>query len=863
MTDEDWAAIGRPRAWYDLMIKHNDKWYRLEVQADNSKVEQKDIVVDMSVDQELAVPFTWNGEAYYFGIADGRYMFTSGGCEVSATGRAEFDFKPQVYTLRSGGSNNNWNDYELADNSAEVNQAYDFSLNIYPTANCEYYPDQGMINGYKRCFFTANSLGNWLVEAKATPKAGGDSLTYRARLSVTLRGLKMWCPGHESAAHQELPAGTYQNVELFIRGNNGNWHYLDKNDLESEKIKFDKAVVTKMEPTTRNVPTGNGGYETTPEWTITLAVPDDGPAEGWIEYTDTDNSKSRVTITVTPPHGGLVKETDRVIRTDSEEFRLAEGNLVTPFRWRGQTYYLATAQWRKYLNTIAPFGEAGIGTNEDEAFYAPRVFQLMSGTAGMEDASYLIREDIRQEMEQAGYRFVLDLVPTDQGCVHYPIARTVEKSSIQAGDSGNQSVTAVWYGKKFTEDYSIGLWVYEAVILDKHNRQYARNLSTCEYICVVYDAEDMTKWTDKDIETINRQIETTLRQTDESAQQRGSFHEYMVTFYLPKGDVTGEIIIPQTNCVVSIHGANVAEGRIGTKLHGGINVRSRDTTCHVENLWMIGKGKDVEWADQANRVPNEAIYGVGQGAPAACILQDYHIALHNSEHSSWGSRDSVFLNNKVAVCQNNEGGGMTMMWGNWFVGNDAAILLKKSIAVTFLSTYQNRFVNNRLDIQNESASELFVSQNYFYHGYKNADGYNWQPELWTENVDSTVSFNYNNSVLCSKNETPSFDATGNYKNTMKVNFQPIYEAFLPRFDGWSKTFAYPIARTQYCDSFFYPNWWGFWRPSWSWNNKHYPTYLVPGAKVSTQELDGMQASYYDGGEVIGTFDFTAADGGTN
>ena len=50
MTDEDWAAIGRPRAWYDLMIKHNDKWYRLEVQADNSKVEQKDIVVDMSVD---------------------------------------------------------------------------------------------------------------------------------------------------------------------------------------------------------------------------------------------------------------------------------------------------------------------------------------------------------------------------------------------------------------------------------------------------------------------------------------------------------------------------------------------------------------------------------------------------------------------------------------------------------------------------------------------------------------------------------------------------------------------------------------------------------------------------------------------
>ena len=714
-----------------------------------------------------------------------------------------------------------------------------------------------MVNGYKRCFFTANSLGNWLVEAKATPKAGGDSLTYRARLSVTLRGLKMWCPGHESAAHQELPAGTYQNVELFIRGNNGNWHYLDKNDLESEKIKFDKAVVTKMEPTTRDVPTGNGGYETTPEWTITLAVPDDGPAEGWIEYTDTDNSKSRVTITVTPPHGGLVKENDRVM-SDSKDFGLAVRNLVAPFQWKGQTYYLAAARWSTYLNEIMPFGLGEVGVNQGEMFYAARVFQCLSGTVGAGNATYQIREDIRQEMEEAGYRFELNLLPTEVVCDHYPIIScTVEKTSIQAGDGNNQTITSKWRGVTVTED-SLGRWIYESRIVDGAGKEYARDLSMVDFCCTKYYTQNISS---TDIDVVNAEIKAKLNAVDETMQNK-LLYTTLVTFYLPKGEITGEIIIPQTNCIVTISGINKAEGRIGTRLYGGINIQS-PTTCHIQYLWMIGKGKDVEWADNVNGIPNEAIYGIGQGSPQNCILERYSIALHNRAYSSWSSIGSVFRDNKVAICQNNDGGGMCAMRGNWFVSNDIAIMLKRAASMARLSTTQNRFVNNRLDIQNESASELFVSQNYFYHGYKNADGYNWQPELWTENDDRTVSLNYNNSVLCSKNETPSFDATGNYKNTMKVNFQPIYEAFLPRFDGWSKTFAYPIARTQYCDSFFYPNWWGFWRPSWSWNNKHYPTYLVPGAKVSTQELDGMQASYYDGGEVIGTFDFTAADGGTN
>lgn len=189
-------------------------------------------------------------------------------------------------------------------------------------------------------------------------------------------------------------------------------------------------------------------------------------------------------------------------------------------------------------------------------------------------------------------------------------------------------------------------------------------------------------------------------------------------------------------------------------------------------------------------------------------------------------------------------------------------MLKNAPPAAFLSTYQNRFVNNGTDITNESSGEskmvLWASQNYFYHN----DAGEWEPQLWTEN-NGVIRLNYDNKGrLCSANGSPAFIEPANFKNSKPYDGHPAYEAFLPRFGGWTKTMAYPLAKTAYCDTFFYPGWWGTWRPMWDYSDV-YPIYVPYGKRIEASALDGLHVSSFDGENAVGTFDFTAADDGTN
>ena len=104
---------------------------------------------------------------------------------------------------------------------------------------------------------------------------------------------------------------------------------------------------------------------------------------------------------------------------------------------------------------------------------------------------------------------------------------------------------------------------------------------------------------------------------------------------------------------------------------------------------------------------------------------------------------------------------------------------------------------------------------------------------------------------------PSFDETGDYKDDIEA-----YKAFLPRFGGWTPVYAYPLARSQFCDTFFYPNrrdpsycpqWW----PD---SDPYYPSYVRQGSTISTSELDGLRFSSYDSetDTAVGTFEFSAS-----
>lgn len=827
-----WIEYSGKRISIDLRLKHGEK------------VES---FVGKTADEELATPFEWNGQTYYLGVSDGEDVrpFGSGSCELqNENSRNGFMFKAQVFTL------NDVNNYvQVSDDvRAEIDKNYDIFVKVWPTKSCEgyYYPlKETLKDGSLNCQFTTASLGTWLIEVTAIPREGKSGFTHYSQLTVSYREtqeygvLGMSYDGSGFVKSYELFAGTHRNIEFKVGNEPLNFSAIREDAPANEKLTYG-GLINKL------------GYMGEGGWTIELAEPQGEQTTGWIQY-GTDES-NRVTITVKPSHGGAVGPETTIYKDGSYEFDWASWDTVMPFEWKGATYYLGTAEWKPTVNEMASPYAGQRGVNEAEAFYAACVFELKSGEAGNGNATYALREDIRKAMMDAHYRFELTLVPTDIGCEYYPIMETVQKTVIWDESSGeNGRLTSEWQGQKFSKA-SVGLWVYDARIIDPDGEQYQQNLSNCKYS---YTTETKVWLDDGDVDSINQQIEDAIG--DSSGQAGNGLYDGMVTFVLPSGEIEGQIVIPKTDYMISVFGNGLENGSITTTIKGGIRF-DNDNTNHVGFIHFIGAGKDKMWANAEKTILNEAISGIGQGAPENCVFEEYDIAIHSLTRLSWGSRNSVYLNNNVAICQNSTNGGQPFMQNNWFVGNAIAVMLKKVPVVGNLRTFQNRFVNNEMDFCNETGkpydsktgSVLWVSENFFYHDNS------WQPErsdLWNEE-EGVIRLRYNNRMLFVPN-APSFDETGDYKDDVEA-----YKAFLPRFGGWTPVYAYPLARSQSCDTFFYPNrrvpdfcpqWW----PD---SDPYYPSYVRQGSTISTSELDGSRFSSYDSetDTAVGTFEFSAS-----
>lgn len=871
LSENEWKAIGEGCAQYLLMIKHENVWYKLYLRADatpphGNEVKTEDIV-EKGIDTSPVTQFLWNDMTYYLGLSskggDGEVLLRPqwSGVITGEDNKMNFNLAPQVFRLKENADPENYDNYEIVgiDILEGLKVTYDFSLTCYPTASCEghYYPLQQEDNGRAFFSFTQDSLGDWVIEVKATPKDGtsGDAITHRGLISIAEPEpdqLQMWCHGLNGYTDQcTLHAGTYSDVELRF---GDNWLTND----DSGRLSCDGEVVKNL-----SYAPVQDGNETIKLWKFTVDESGGSNKEGWIKYSD-ENGESYVAVTVKPSHGAAVADGERIQASQElgSLFVEAKNGLVAAFKWPvdgadKKTYYLATAEWEEDLGKIVPYGMIDRSVNSDgETYFAARVFDCVSGTPGSGDATYLLREDIRQQMQDAGYSFELETIPTTIGCKYYP---AIEKDiTLESRDpsSGNM-VSAQWEEQYFTED-SIGRWVYQACIM-KNNELWRASLSMGEYDYNLYTEE---KLNDRNVDAINKRIAEVIKAQDEELGKKvNGLYGGVISFILPEGEIEGQIIVPDTRCNIRVRGASGGDGVILTTLRGGIEFRC-DMTCHVENIHFIGAGKNAPYWDAQKGIGNYAVYGIGQGTPESCIFEKYYIVLHSTERPSWGGAGSVFLNNNVAICQNSENGGQLSIRNNWFVGNNIGVLLKNAPPAAFLLTYQNRFVNNGTDITNESLGEsrmvLWASQNYFYHN----DANEWKPQLWTEN-NGVIRLNYDNKGrLYSANGSPSFAEPANFKNSKPYDGHPAYEAFLPRFGGWTKIMAYPLAKTVECDTFFYPGWWGTWRPMWDYSDV-YPIYVPYGKKIEASALDGLHVSSFDGENAVGTFDFTAADGGMN
>ena len=827
-----WIEYSGKRISIDLRLKHGEK------------VES---FVGKTADEKLATPFEWNGQTYYLGVSDGEDVrpFGSGSCELqNENSRNGFMFKAQVFTL-----NDEDNYVQVSDDvRAEIDKNYNIFVKVWPTESCVgYYRPlvETLQDGSLNCQFTTASLGTWLIEVTAIPHDAERGFTHYSQLTVSYREtqangvLGMSYDGSGFVKSYELFAGIHRNIEFKVGNDSLNYSAIHKDTPAAQKLTFG-GLISDYDY--------NGGGR----WSITLAEPSGGETTGWIQYGT--NESNRVTITILPSRGDKVEENNRIVQ-GSNEFDWASWGTVMPFSWHDETYYLGTAEWKSTVNEMAsPYaGERGV--NEAEAFYAACVFELKSGEAGNRNATYALREDIRKEMMDQKFQFQLTLVPTDIGCKYYPIIEKVQKTVTWDKNSGeNGSLTSEWQGQKFSKA-SVGLWVYDARIIDPDGKQYQQNLNNCMY---TYTTETEVWLDDGDVESINQQIKDVIG--DSSGQAGNGLYNGMVTFILPSGKIEGQIMIPETDYMISVFGNGLENGSITTTIKGGIRF-DNDNTNHVGYIHFIGAGRDNPWANEEKTVRNEAINGIGQGAPENCVFEEYDIAIHSSTRPSWGSRNSIYLNNNVAICQNSTNGGQPFMQNNWFVSNAIAVMLKEVFAVGSLRTFQNRFVNNGTDFGNETGkpfdskteSVLWVSENFFYHDSS------WQPQksdLWSEK-NGVIYLNYNREGMLLVPNAPSFDETGDYKDDIEA-----YKAFLPRFSGWTPVYAYPLARSQFCDTFFYPNrrdpsycpqWW----PD---SDPYYPSYVRQGSTISTSELDGSRFSSYDSetDTAVGTFEFSAS-----
>ena len=225
-----------------------------------------------------------------------------------------------------------------------------------------------------------------------------------------------------------LPAGVHQ-VALTLRTKNG-----ERQITSKEKLSWSDNI-TKMQKFD-----GDNAL-----WQIWLAEPEGETASGYIEYVNDDTSTSRVNITCTRSYGDEV--TGEVIKQDSDEYAEISDNLVTRFPWDGQIYYLGTAEYQKNLGDVGPFGQDERGVIREDGtyydmFFAPRVFEYIEN-------DYKLREDVRKKIEDAGYIFKLELLPTDHGCEYYPVTIPVELDSVDPNTE--RPVTETWEQHLVTE----------------------------------------------------------------------------------------------------------------------------------------------------------------------------------------------------------------------------------------------------------------------------------------------------------------------------------------------------------------------------------------------------------------------------
>lgn len=223
------------------------------------------------------------------------------------------------------------------------------------------------------------------------------------------------------------------------------------------------------------------------------------------------------------------------------------------------------------------------------------------------------------------------------------------------------------------------------------------------------------------VEEINTALENEFARLDE--YRANGINTILVQ--LSASEYTGQIVVPalpegfrDDNFTVRFEGTR-SNNMNNVTLYGGIC--SNSALLYAANLNFVGAGKDnTNWPEDGDNAgaENTALYGDAMGMQGGCSFTGYYYAVKMTKGQRPCGADNTYTKNHVAwyIGEGNNRGGYRTAVNCDFIENDIAIQATNFSEGPSFFTHQNcRFINNTVDVKNNSGRTWCIPGNYFAH----------------------------------------------------------------------------------------------------------------------------------------------------
>jgi len=225
-------------------------------------------------------------------------------------------------------------------------------------------------------------------------------------------------------------------------------------------------------------------------------------------------------------------------------------------------------------------------------------------------------------------------------------------------------------------------------------------------------------------------------------------------------ELEGHLVIPDNLHNIALHGGYTDENGEWQKTiwRGGVS-SGADFGTHLQFFHFIGAGgedaniKDIPQYWPGTNIPNYAIYGSANGVTHHCTIEGYYYGLYmdkNSTSTHLGGEATTYYRNVTAVYADVPPNG-----GGW-IGNSDCTFEENGTAMDFVSfpagglfnmskveILRARFINNDVDIRNQTGQILWMPLNYFVHDkqFENCNDINNAEKKRTPILEGSVTSN--------------------------------------------------------------------------------------------------------------------------